>query len=169
MSKAFTRESDDLPERPTPPRSRPVFSPVTKSSLTPDGADRFRVELEHLLNQRQSAASPSSGPSSPPIRVNIEQRIADLQRLLKTAQIVLPPPTPHDQVRFGAWVSVRDSAGDVFSYRIVGTEEADPDRDWISFQSPLAKALSGARLGGSIVFNAPTGPRSLEIVSIRFV
>lgn len=163
MSKAFTRESDDAPERPTPPRSRFPITTGLRSSLTPDGAERFRIELEQLLasHEVKAAAGTSSRPAT-------AQRVADLQRVLKTAQILPPPPLPHDHVRFGAFVTVRDSDGEEHCYRIVGMEEADPDRNWIHAQSPLAKALSGARLNQLVRFQTPVGPRELLILSIRY-
>ncbi len=49
MSKAFTREEDDAPERPTPLRPASSLPPGTKNYLTPDGAVRFRDELDRLI------------------------------------------------------------------------------------------------------------------------
>lgn len=163
MSKAFTRESDDAPERPTPPRSRFPTTAGLRSTLTPDGAERLRIELEHLLASHEVTAT--AGSSYTPATT---QRLADLQRLLKTAQIQPPPPLPHDHVRFGAFVTVRDSNGEEHCYRIVGMEESDPDRNWIHAQSPLAKALSGARLNQLVRFQTPVGPRELLILTIRY-
>lgn len=163
MSKAFTRESDDAPERPMPPRSRFPTNPSLRSTLTPDGAARFRSELEHLLasHEGDSTLRHFSTPAT-------AQRVADLQRLLKTAQILPPPAPPHDQVRFGAFVTVRDSNGEVLCYRIVGLEESDPDQNWIHAQSPLAKALSGAHINQCVRFQTPAGTRELIILSIRY-
>ena len=163
MSKAFTRESDDAPERPTPPRSRFPTNPGLRSTLTPDGAARFRSELEHLLASHE--AEPNLGNFS---LAATAQRVAELQRLLKTAQILPPPAPPYDQVRFGAFVTVRDSDGEELCYRIVGVEEADPDQNWIHAQTPLAKALSGAHLNQCVRFQTPAGMRELIILNIRY-
>lgn len=163
MSKAFTRESDDAPERPLPPRSRFPASQGIRNTLTPDGAERFRGELEHLLASHR--VEPTPGHSFTPA---IAQRVADLQRLLKTAQVIPPPAPPHDQVRFGAFVTVRDTNGEDQCYRIVGVEESDPDQNWIHAQSPLAKALSGARLDQRVRFQTPAGVRELLILNIRY-
>ncbi len=156
MSKAFTRESDDLPERPAPPRPAPALPPGTRNYLTPDGALRLRRELEHLEAQPPPPGTPGAA------------RLQALRRTLPTAEIVPPPPPPHESVRFGAFVTVRDSRGEEETFRIVGLDEVDTERDWISWLSPLARALLNAQLGQRIQLQLPGGRRDLEIVAVRY-
>jgi len=87
---------------------------------------------------------------------------------LQSAVIVEPSPKPWDQVRFGATVTVRENDGTESRYRIVGADEADPDRDWVSCCSPLARALLNARLGERVRVRAPAGEQQLEIVGITY-
>ncbi len=156
MSKAFTRESDDLPERPAPPRPAPTLPPGTRNYLTLDGAQRLRLELEQLEAQPPPSGTPGAA------------RLQLLRRTLTSAEVVPPPPPPHESVRFGAVVTVRDSRGEEETFRIVGLDEVDTDRDWISWLSPLARALVNARLGQKIQLQLPGGRRELEIVTIRY-
>jgi transcription elongation factor GreB len=165
MSKAFTRE-DDLPD-PTPVRR--LSSPLPSGAsnyLTPDGAARMRVELERLLEVERPAAVASVGPLAREQVALLDQRIQHLQQSLQTAVIVEPPPGPQNQVRFGVTVTVRDAGGVESHYRIVGIDEADPDRGWVSWLSPIAKALLNAKRGQKVHLKLPSRDEELEIVSI---
>ena len=79
-----------------------------------------------------------------------------------------PPAPPHDQVRFGATVTVREPDGEESRYRIVGADETDIDRGWVSWLSPIAKALLNARLGERVRLRLPGGERELEITGITY-
>lgn len=150
MSKAFTREDDDLPVRPAFERVR-IDLPPGANLFTPDGLKNLRAELEQL------ADSPSNRP-----------RILELQQKLDGA-VVVPPPEPlSDRVLFGATVTVRYPDGEETTYRIVGVHEMDLDRNWISLRSPLARALLGARAGEQVRFRAPVGEQVLDILAVRY-
>lgn len=154
MSKAFTREDDDLPERPTLPRARPSTAPGVRPSLTPDGARRFQEELRQISGTAGEAGR--------------EPRARELQRILQSAVIVPPPPRPWDHVRFGACVQVRDHSGAIVDYRVVGPDEMDLDRGWIPVQSPLGRALVGAEVGQTVQVKLPAGIRTLEVLNINY-
>lgn len=170
MSKAFTREDDDLPERPTPVRPRIAPATGVRNPITPQGAQRFREELDGLVSLASAGGEGSEDATIEDRnrRQAIDQRIAELETLLGTSQITPPPPPPWEQVRFGAFVTVRETSGLETTYRIVGMDEADADRDWIGCRSPLAKVLLGATVGQSVSVNVPGGQRVLEIRGIRY-
>jgi transcription elongation factor GreB len=71
-------------------------------------------------------------------------------------------------VRFGATVLVRRSDGEEDNYRIVGVDEIDLDRGWVSWLSPIAKALMNARVGEQVRFKFPSGEEQLEIVRVEY-
>ena len=64
--------------------------------------------------------------------------------------------------------SVRETSGAESSYRIVGVDETDIDRNWVSWLSPIAKALLNARVGQRVRFKFPSGEAELEIVSVAY-
>jgi len=170
MSKAFTRESDDLPERPTPLRLPSLLPPGVKNYLTPDGARRFEEELSRLVEVERpkfAAVSPDNSEQRQQLKT-LDQRIQHLRQTLQSAEVVLPPPKPWDQVRFGATVTVRDVSGSELCYRIVGVDEMDADRGWVSWLSPIAKALLNAKLGQRVRFKFPSGEEQLQILGISY-
>ena len=169
MSKAFTRESDDAPERPE--RARPASSlpPGAKNYLTQDGARRLREELDRLLQVERPQAASLTGPDESRRQLHgLDQRIHALDEALRTAVIVPPPPLPDDKVRFGATVTVRERSGTQSRYRIVGVDETDLDRGWVSWCSPLARALLNARLGQRVRFRSPSGEEELDITGLAY-
>ncbi len=166
MSKAFTRESDDSGESPAVSRPVSTLPPGVKNYLTRDGAERLRKELRDLVEiERPRAISASDGKTR---LASVEQRIASLQASLESAVVVEPPPTPWDRVRFGATVRVRERNGNEAKYRIVGIDEIDVDRGWVSWRSPIATALLNARVGQRVRFRTPAGEEELEIVNIDY-
>jgi transcription elongation factor GreB len=157
MSKAFTREDDDAPERPWVVVT-PVLPPGTRNLLTSAGATRLRRELDQLAAERNGATrSPAQ-----------EQRLAVLRAALAGAEIIPPPAPPWEQVRFGATVTVRNTAGVEDRYRIVGVAESDPANDAVSWISPIARALLNRRIGERVPFRFPSGADTLEILAVTY-
>src|SRR5690349_779865 len=123
MSKAFTRESDDVPER---PGRRPVSSlpPGKKNYLTPTGARRLQEELSQLIEvERPRIPSPTGNVEAQRKLEKVDERIFRLQQSIQSAVVVEPPAKPWEQVHFGATVTVRDTRGEEETYRIVGVDE----------------------------------------------
>jgi transcription elongation factor GreB len=156
MSKAFTRESDDGPDLPAPLRPISPLPPGVKNYITAAGAEQLRAELARLIQAER------------PRPASLDQRIVQLEAALRSEVVVPVPEKPWDQVRFGATVTVRDSAGEESRYRIVGVDETDVDRDWVSWRSPIATALLNARIGQRVRFRVPAGEQDLEVVGIAY-
>jgi transcription elongation factor GreB len=167
MSKAFTKEDDDAPEEPLAARPLSTLPPGAKNYLTADGAERFRAELRELAEQRSSLAATGHDPAAKRQVRALDQRALDLEDMLATAEIVPAHACNPDEVCFGSTVTVREHDGAPYRYRIVGVDEADFDRGWVSWISPIAKALTGARLGQRVAFKFPSGEKQLEIVAIE--
>ena len=167
MSKAFTKE-DDQTEVPVLVRLPSVSLPAgAKNYLTRDGAERLRKALERLIEVERPrlAALPEPAESKRQIQ-SIDQRIRDLQNSLETAVVAPLPEGPQEQVRFGSTVTVCERDGEQSTYRIVGVDETDLDRNWVSYLSPVARALMNARVGQRVRLRLPAGEKELEIVSI---
>lgn len=168
MSRAFVRESDfpQLPELPPPVSPLP---PGAKNYLTPAGAQRLRDELARLHDRERPrlAGAPADDVDAKRELQVLDQRIRYLQESLRTADVTEVTPGPTDIVRFGATVTVRETAGGETRYRIVGVDETDLDRNWVSWLSPIARALMNAKRGDRVHFKAPRGLRELKITAIE--
>lgn len=167
MSKAFTRE-DDQPEAPVLARRNSSLPPGTQNLMTPDGAQRLREEFARLQATREALLATKGDPDKAQKLAAIEQRALVLDDSLRTASVVQPPATPDGHVRFGAVVTVRDPAGKSTAHRIVGVDEVDFDRGWVSWRSPIAKALLNARVGQRVRVKLPGGETELEIIAVAY-
>jgi len=136
VSKAFTKDDDGVQPPPLQKRGIPVPDP---NFLTPAGARSARAELEQLTR--------TGGDSD---------RIRELGDHLATAQIL--EPEDRNVVGLGARVTVEDEDDQRTTYKLVGAIEADPKRGLVSWQTPLANALLGARVGDSVRL-----PRGVEV------
>lgn len=95
-----------------------------------------------------------------------EGRIRDLEDALRRA-VVIKETGPSDRVRVGSTVTVVDEEyGDEETYSIVGPHEANPSQGRISNQSPIGKALLGAKIGQTVVASSPAGEIRLQVQSI---
>ena len=161
MSKAFTRESDDEQETPLPVRA--PLPPGIKNYITPAGAQRLRDELASLLSAH--AVEVRAGQAD--VRTSRKlARIRQLQEIVGSL-VIAEHPAEKEVVRFGATVSVqRQNARE--TYRLVGVDEGDLDRNEISWLSPLAKVLLGKRAGDRVPLGSPAGSEELTIVSVSY-
>jgi len=99
----------------------------------------------------------------------IEGRIADLESVIPSVEVIDVSKVTGDQVRFGAKVTIVDEeTEDEKTYRIIGAYEADMKTGSISISSPLARALIGRQVGDSVEVPAPGGARSVEITKVVY-
>lgn len=159
MSRAFVDESasqsneGDVPERKIP------LPPEARNYVTPEGAERLRAELQGLLESErpramaQIARLSSAGNADPGALAGLRRRLGEidrkieyLSRMAAIAEVVDPLRQRSDRVVFGAAVTVRDDGGGERTYRIVGVDESDPEREKISWVSPVARALTILRI-----------------------
>ncbi len=165
MSRAFVKEDDEAPDEPLP--ERPVSDHpnyVTSSGLAQLEARREELEAERLELARRADADDSARER---LR-HVERDLRYVRRRLETAVTIDVETRRADVVGFGATVGVREGSGVERSYTIVGEDEADPDAGLVSWVSPLAKVLEGARVGEQVLWRRPAGPIDLTVVSIRY-
>ncbi len=182
MSKAFTRE-DDAPEDDFEGDEGAAIPPGSKNYLTPGGWQRLRDELKWLLNTERpevtSVVSWAAGLGDRSENADyqygkkrlreIDRRIRYLTKRLEIAEVVDPATREEtDQVFFGATVVYVNTAGDETTVRIVGIDEIDPGRNYVSWISPVARALIKAREGDSVALRTPVGEEQLEIIEVRY-
>ena len=137
MSKAFTRESDDELDLSLPAKQAAILPAGTPNYLTPDGTDRLRRELDRLITEDRPALQRAGAEeNNGPLR-RIDHRIREISEVLGSAQIIPPPSRPWNRAAFGAIVTARKSNQEEVTYRIVGINEVDLDRGWVSCLSPV--------------------------------
>lgn len=169
MSKAFTREENDGPDIPDLPPPVSVLPEGARNYITAAGAENLRRHLAELVNKRRPAlVAATDDPEAKRQLAALDQRIFQLEQSLQSAEVVTPPAGEPDTVRFGATVTVRDSSGAESTYRIVGVDETDFDRGWVSWQSPIARSLLNARQGERVPFSFPSGEEELEIIAVSY-
>jgi transcription elongation factor GreA len=99
----------------------------------------------------------------------LEARIRHLETQLANAEVIDTGTLAGDRVIFGATVQVRETENDEEkAFRLVGADEANPQKGWISIQSPVGRALVGKHIGDTVEVRVPRGILSYEIVSITF-
>ncbi len=157
---------------------------MNKYPLTVVGAEKLRVELQHLKSVERPAViqaiaeARAQGDLSENAEYDaakekqgfIEGRIADLEGKLTNAQIIDPTTLDADgRIVFGATVELEDAeSGEPVTYQIVGDDEADIKHGKISVSSPIARALIGKYAGDSVDVQAPGGIRQYEVLDVIY-
>ena len=180
MNKAFTRESenedDDEPEVVAP------LPPGQKNYITPGGYARLKTELDHLVDKERpeivavvSWAAGNGDRSENGDYIygkkrlrEIDRRIRFLVRRLDIAEVVDSAGRDAEQVFFGATVSIANQRGEAREVSIVGIDETDTARGYISWISPMARALLKGRVGDTVALTTPAGPDEIEILDVRY-
>ena len=147
MSRAFIREDVDPPERRGRKRAASGLPPGAVNYITARGAARLQAELKKLRAAGDNA-----------------ERIAELEQILGSIQIVDPPDTKSQSVTFGATVTVSDAEGKTETYTVVGVDELDFTPNAVSWISQFGKALLASELGDRVTLE---DGRSAKIVKIE--
>lgn len=166
MSRAFVKESEtdaiveDLPERPQSPHPNYV---------TPEGLAQLERERAALLERRRQLLQGSEDDIAQAETLrHVERDIRYLDGRIERAIYIDPANQPQGEVAFGASVSVVDEEGQRHHFQIVGEDEANATAGKVSWVSPLARALVGARVGGMVTWERPAGDKMLRVQSIRY-
>jgi transcription elongation factor GreA len=158
---------------------------VKRMPLTLKGSERLRAELRRLKTEDRPrviqaiAEARSHGDLSENAEYHaareqqsfIEGRIKDVEAHLSNSEIIdVTRVAAGSKVVFGATVHLEDQDdGNKVVYQIVGDAEADIRNGWISVSSPIARALVGKQEGDVVDVIAPSGTRSYEIVTVKYV
>lgn len=166
MSRAFVKESDDdlvageLPERPVP--SHPNY-------VTPQGLEQLQARVRELNERHDQLKQQAEEDSQARQKLReVERDLRYFNAQLERAIVVNPAEQPRKEVHFGAVVSIVDEQGREHRFTIVGDDEADVAAGKISWASPLAKAMMGAKVGDVVKWRRPAGDTEVEIVDIRY-
>lgn len=151
--------------------------------ITPEGHKLLREELSSLwkikrpLITQSVAEAAALGDRSENAEYiygkkqlrQVDARIRFLAKRLEELIVVDRKPADTSQVYFGAWVEIEDNDGALHKYRIVGRDEIDPAKKFISIDSPMARALLHKSEGDEIVVTRPGGTAAVFFVTaIRY-
>jgi len=157
--------------------------PVPKSSpyITREGYQALADELKALWKRRAGVtkaltAAAAEGDRSENAEYiyrkkelrEIDRRIRYLQKRLPDLKVVARQPSDPTVIFFGAWVTLEDSEGTQCCFRIVGADEFDPAKGWISMDSPMAKALMKKTVDDEVRVSTPQGGREYVIIEVRY-
>ena len=177
MSKAFTKETE--PEEPI----REQAAPGGKNYVTPKGFKLLEDELYQLSRvERPKIVETVSWAASNGDRSEngdyiygkkrlreIDRRMRFLMKRLDIAEVVDPKLIGDpEQVLFGATVTYAGDDEVEKTIRIVGTEEANMERNEVSWVAPIARALHKARVGDTVEVATPGGLNPIEVIAIRY-
>ncbi|MHB8493087.1 MAG: transcription elongation factor GreB [Casimicrobiaceae bacterium] len=187
MSKAFTTEQEAPDDAEDASEDASPLPAGARNYMTPGGFARMRRELDALVSRERPelvaivAWAAGNGDRSENgdyiygkkrLR-EIDRRIRFLVRRLDKAEVVDPSARRDDdagsRVFFGATVRVGDAGGAERTVSIVGVDEIDVGRGYISWISPMACALLKAREGDTVTLKTPGGVEDLEVLSVRYV
>ncbi len=151
--------------------------------ITKQGLEKLKAELQHLMRVERPGIQKaiSEAREHGDLRENaefhaakekqsfIEGRIQEINGRLANLQVVDPAEFNSDQIAFGATVTIENlESEETFQYQIVGPDEADTEVNRISFQSPIARALIGSRVGDVVTVDIPRGRIEVEITEVRY-
>ena len=159
--------------RPSAPESSPY--------ITREGYQSLSEELQALWKRRirvtkALTAAAAEGDRSENAEYiyrkkqlrEIDRRIRYLQKRLPDLKVVATHPSDPTVIFFGAWVTLEDSEGAQCCYRIVGADEFDPSKGWISMDSPMAKALMKKTIDDEVRVETPEGRCHYTVTEVRY-
>ena len=155
---------------------------LNRKLLTAEGYQRLQDELNDLVRKERPeitkivswAASLGDRSENADYHYNkrklreIDRRIRYLSKLFEVAFKVEYRPEQEGKAYFGAWIELENDEGDTIRFRIVGDEEIYGHKDYISLQSPMAKACLGKAVDDEIRVQTPSGMKTWYIIAIEY-
>lgn len=150
--------------------------------ITAAGATALRAELQRLWSTERRpvvealAAAAAEGDRSENAEYTyrkkqlgeIDRRIRYISKRLDVLEVVREAPADQSKVRFGAVVTLQAPEAKPRQYRIVGVDETETGKGWISVDSPLARALLGKSAGDEVEVELPAGRERYEILEVAY-
>lgn len=160
-------------------RWRPPI-PASSPYITPEGYATLEKETAELWDKRKEVTAAITAAAAEGDRSEnaeyiyrkkqlreIDKRIGYLQRRLPKLNIVKEVQST-EHIFFGAWVSLEDEDGKEYRYRIVGADEFDSNDDYISIDSPLARALIKKQIDDDVIIETANGQKEYYVIDIEY-
>lgn len=150
--------------------------------ITRAGHNQLKDELDHLwrvyrpeITQKVTwAASLGDRSENADYQYNkkllreIDRRVRYLRKRLEDVKVVDYAPEQEGRVFFGAWVTVENDDGQTLDFRIVGYDEIYGRKNYISIDSPMARALLKKSVGDQAQVQTPTGEVNWYVLAIEY-
>lgn len=160
--------------RPPPPKSSPYITPQGESVLKKELKALWQLRRKEVVPALSAAAAEGDRSENAEYIYRkkqlgeIDRRIRYLSKRLDDVEVIDRIPPQQDRVFFGAFITLQDRKGVVVRYRIVGADEIDPRRGYISVDSPLARALLGKRVENQVTVVLPEETATFLILEITY-
>ncbi len=160
--------------RPPPEKSSPYITPQGARHLKDWLADLWRLRRNEVVPALSAAAAEGDRSENAEYIYRkkqlgeIDRKIRYLSRRLDEIRIVEQAPADRTRVYFGARVGLQGEDGRQVDYRIVGADETDARRGFISIDSPLARALIGRSVGDEVAVSLPAGMAVYHVAEIHY-
>ena len=162
-------------------RYRPPTKPGAKY-ITKEGEGFLKEELNHLwrIERPQVTQSVSEAAALGDRSENaeyiygkkrlreIDRRVRYLTKRLEEVQIVSQPPKDRAKIYFGAFVKLKNDQGNIASYRLVGPDEIQPKKGFISVDSPVGRALLGKQKGDEIIIGSSAEQKLYLVLKVTY-
>ncbi|WP_080241223.1 GreA/GreB family elongation factor [Spirosoma rigui] len=171
MSSAFLK--NETADAPVVIPARAPLPPGATNYVTAHGLDLLRNELTALETEHARSQTEASEENDRMRQLALlNGQIANLNQRIASAKVVDPANQPHDEVRFGATVTIRTKTGSAKGterrFTIVGVDEANASHGCIAFTAPLARAMQGKRVGEEFALRTVKGEEVLLIMTISY-
>ena len=171
MSSAFLK--NETADAPVVIPARAPLPPGTTNYVTPRGLALLRNELRELEAEHARVQTDASEENDRMRQLALlNGQISNLNQRIASARVVDPINQPHNEVRFGATVTLQTrtgkKAGETRRFTLVGVDEADASHGLIAFTAPIARSLQGKRAGEAITLRTIKGEDTLVITDITY-
>ena len=161
----------------------PSDSPPRTALITPEGHKTLSDELDYLWRVRrpevtravsEAAAMGDRSENAEYIYGKkmlreIDRRVRFLTKRLEVLKVVGERPTDPTRIFFGAWVEAEEvESGEVLTFRIVGPDEIDTEKHWISIDAPMARAMLKKAVDDEVVVERPAGRGVFYVLSVSY-
>lgn len=149
--------------------------------ITADGMARLNDELEIIWIRRREVVKALSAAAAEGDRSEnaeyiyrkkelrgLDRRIRYLQKRMPDLRVISEQPTDKYKVFFAAWILLENDQQEKVEYRIVGPDEIDHQKEYISLDSPLAQALLGKQVDDEVTIHVQDGTKKYFIEAIRY-
>ena len=166
MSRGFVKE-EDQEEVPIIPK-RAYLPDGVSNFVTPTGMNQLLDEKKMLEDERDNLYNANENEKR--IELNyINAKLQLLNNRIAEARIVDLSVQPHNEIRFGAKISLKTKAsGNIQIFQIVGVDEADISKGKVSFISPVSRILINKKIGDKVILKQAGKDIVFEIIDISY-